>query len=190
MEEYEVKFLAIDPETIEQKVLALGGQKLFDRVYHRVVFDYPDMRLDKAGAWIRVRDEGDQVTMSFKQRQGRKENANDDGMLEEEVVVSNFETTCTILRHIGLTDKFFLENRRVRYVLDGVEVDVDYWPQLEPYLEIEGKNWDEVNETITKLGLDPAEKKIFSTTQVYQLAGINDKEYRRITFKEMLKREV
>ncbi len=191
MEEYEVKYLNIDHKVIEHKVLSLGGEKVFDRIYHRAVFDYPDLRLDKQKSWVRVRDEGDKVTLGYKQRIDSPDNgdsANDGGMIEEEVVVSDFETTCTILRQIGLVDKFFFENRRVRYLLDGVEVDVDYWPQLEPYLEIEGKSWAEVDETIAKLELDPGDKKIFSTTQVYKMAGINDKDYSRITFTEMVKK--
>jgi len=191
MEEYEVKYVNIDPEEIEHKVLTLGGKKVFDRLYHRAVFDYPDLRLDKQKAWVRVRDEGDKVMLGFKQRIGvpdQDNSANDGGMIEEEVEVSDFETTCAILRRIGLTDKFFLENRRVRYLLDGVEIDVDYWPQLEPYLEIEGKSWGEVDATIVKLELDPADKKIFSTTQIYKLAGINDKDYSRVTFAEMVKK--
>lgn len=33
MEEFEVKYLDIDPDEIEQKLVALGAKKMFDRVY-------------------------------------------------------------------------------------------------------------------------------------------------------------
>lgn len=191
MEEFEVKFLGIDPETIEAKILKLGGIKKFDRVFHRAVFDYADLRLDKQAAWVRVRDEGDKTTMSFKQRLGWNPDdphSNDTGMIEEEVVVSNFETACKILRHIGLTDKFFMENRRVQFMLDGVEVDIEYWPMLEPYLEIEADSWVAVDETILRLGLNPAEKKLFSTTQIYAQQGIDDKDYQILTFDKLVKK--
>ena len=191
MEEFEVKFLGIDPETIEAKILKLGGIKKFDRVFHRAVFDYADLRLDKQAAWVRVRDEGDKTTMSFKQRLGWNPDdphSNDTGMIEEEVVVSNFETACKILRHIGLTDKFFMENRRVQYMLEGVEVDIEYWPMLEPYLEIEADSWVAVDETILRLGLNPAEKKLFSTTQIYAQQGIDDKDYQILTFDKLVKK--
>lgn len=189
MQEYEVKFIDIDPQAIEEKVLALDGRKIFDRVFHRVVFDYPDLRLDKQLAWVRVRDEGDKVTMAFKQRQEDDDPiSNDAGMIEEEVEVSDFETACSILRLIGLTDKFFVENRRVQFKLDGVEVDIEYWPLIPPYLEIEGKNWSEVDQTIEKLGLDPNDKKIYSTTQIYAEKGIRDKDYSHLTFKDPRRR--
>lgn len=191
MEEFEVKFLNINPETIEAKLVELGGTKMFDRVFHRAVFDYADLRLDKQAAWVRVRDEGDKTTMSFKQRLGwnaADPHSNDTGMIEEEVVVSDFETACKILRHIGLTDKFFMENRRVQYKLDGVEVDIEYWPMLEPYLEIEADSWAAVDKTIAKLGLDPANKKLFSTTQIYAQNGIDDKDYQILTFDKLVKK--
>jgi adenylate cyclase class 2 len=191
MEEFEVKFLGVDPQAIESRLVELGGTKMFDRMFHRAVFDYADLRLDKRAAWVRVRDEGDRTTMSFKQRLGWNADdphSNDTGMIEEEVVVSDFETACKILRHIGLTDKFFMENRRVQYKLDGAEVDIEYWPMLEPYLEIEAGSWEEVDKTIEKLSLNPADKKLFSTTQIYAQVGIDDKDYQILTFDKLVKK--
>lgn len=89
----------------------------------------------------------------------------------------------------GLTDKFYQENRRVQYRLDGVELDVDYWSQLEPYLEIEGDSWEVVDSMAEKLGFGLAEKKIFSTAQIYASAGIREKDYKIMTFEQMVKRD-
>jgi len=189
MEEREVKFLDIDVAEIEQKILALGGVKQFDRVFKRIVFDYPDLRLDKQAAWVRLRDEGDKVTFSYKQRlEVGDGTSNDKSMLEHEVVVSDFEATAEILRSIGLVDKFYEENRRVQYKIGEVELDIDTWPQLNPYLEIEAPNWGLVDEMIVKLELNPDDKKIYSTNQIYAAAGINENDYSRITFNEMVRR--
>jgi adenylate cyclase class 2 len=192
MHEFEVKFLDIDPAAVIKQVTEAGGNMMYDRIFHRRVFDYPGFHLDKQGAWVRVRDEGDKITLAFKQRLYDTNDAldhDDSGMIEEEVEVSNFETTCTILRHIGLIDKFFIENRRIEYKLDGVRVDIDYWPLIPPYLEIEGENWEDVNATIEKLGLNPADKKIYSATQVYAHYGINDQHYSSLTFDNVARRE-
>ena len=70
MEEIEVKFLNIDPETIQKKLAEIGARKVGEYFYRRRVFDYPDFRLDKQNAWLRLRDEGDRVTLSFKRRIG------------------------------------------------------------------------------------------------------------------------
>ena len=63
MEEIEVKFLNIGPDLIEAKLKKLGAKKVFEKIYKRRVFNYPDLRLDKAGAWVRLRDEGDKIAL-------------------------------------------------------------------------------------------------------------------------------
>ena len=189
MEEIEVKFLNINKEEIEKKLLVLGAVKVGDFFYRRSVFDYADLRLDKEGAWVRLRDEGDKVMLSFKQRLGMQGNSgNDDGMYESETEVGNFDATADILRKIGLTDKFYFENKRTRYVLDGVEFDIDEWPLLSPYLEIEAKSWNDIDKAVALLGFNKEDAKKFSTTQIYALEGINDKDYQIMTFDKQIKK--
>ncbi len=198
MEEIEVKFLNIDAVKIENKLKDIGAEKVFEKLYRRKVFDYPDLRLNNRGAWVRLRDEGDKITLTFKQRLGIKihdsktilysATRNDEGMEEIEIKVEDFEKTAQILTKIGLKEKLYEENRRIRYQLDNIEFDIDFWPQLEPYLEIEAPSWEEIDKAVKLLGLNPADKKIFSTYQIYQLKGIDEKDYQEITFGKMLKK--
>jgi len=191
MQENEVKFLNIDPEEIEKRLEEIGAEKIFDKIYKRRVFDNPDLSLNKKGAYLRVRDEGDKVTFTFKQRLGIKSHdgtQNDDGMEEIEVEVSDFEKTAEIILKLGLIEKFYEENRRIRYKLKSIEFDIDFWPLLEPYLEIEAPSWKEVDKGIELLGLDPKNKKIFSTFQVYQLSGINELDYKILTLEKAIKK--
>jgi adenylate cyclase class 2 len=192
MEEIEVKFLDIDKAALEAKLISLGAEKKGEWLYRRQVFDYPGFTLDKKAAWVRLRDEGSRIMLGYKQRLGVKEGSksgDDAGMYEVEVQVDDFAKTAEFLYKLGLVNKFFLENKRVRYMKDGIEFDIDEWPQLEPYLEIEAQSWEEIDKAIGWLGLKKEDAKKFSTTQVYALAGIKDKEYSRITFAEMVKRE-
>ena len=191
MEEIEVKFLNIDPEKIEEKLKDIGAEKVFEKIYKRKVFDYPDLRFDKREAWIRLRDEGDKITLTFKQRIGVKTHdgtINDKSMEETQIEVNDFEKTAKFLTKIGFIEKFLEENKRIRYQLDDIEFDIDFWPQLEPYLEIEAPSWEKVDEAIKLLDLKPEDKKIFSTYQIYQLKGIDENDYQEITFKRMVKK--
>lgn len=191
MEEIEVKFLNVGPDLIERKLREIGAEKIFDKNYRRKVFDYPDLRLNNKGAWVRLRDEKDKITLTFKQRIGVKTHngtANDKSMEEIEVEVGDFNKTAEILSSIGLKEKLYEENRRIRYLLGSIEFDIDFWPQLEPYLEIEAVSWEEIDRAIQLLGLNPKDKKIFSTYQVYQLKGIDENDYQEITFKNMIKK--
>ena len=191
MEEIELTFIDVDTEALEQKLKDLGAQKVGDFHYRRVVFDYPDFRLDKQAAWVRLRDEGDKVTFTFKQRLGnnlRNTLTGDEGMYESETIVSDFSATRDILLKIGLIEKMYQENKRTRYILDGVECDIDTWPLLDPYLEVEGPSWNEVNTVVEKLGLKPEDGKKFSTNQIYRLKGLDDRNYTKLTFAEQVER--
>ncbi|HUV71626.1 MAG TPA: CYTH domain-containing protein [Clostridia bacterium] len=191
-EEIEIKFLNIDPQKIESKLKKLGAKKVFEKTYRRRVFDYPDLRMDKKGAWLRLRDEGEVITLAFKQRLGVKDHkgqSNDLGMEEIMVEVSDFEKLAKILGRIGLVEKHYLENKRIRYVLEGIEFDIDFYPLIEPFLEIEANSWSEIERAIGLLGLDPKKKRIFSTTQVYALSGISQEDYQWLTFDKVLKKD-
>ncbi|KKU48202.1 hypothetical protein A3H10_01275 [Candidatus Uhrbacteria bacterium RIFCSPLOWO2_12_FULL_46_10] len=189
MQEIEVKFLNINPDELQKKLESIGAVKIGEYFYRRRVFDYPDWRLDKAGAFLRVRDEGDKVTLGFKKRIGVISNdglTSDKGMEEVEVVVDDFNKTAEILLRLGFIEKHYAENKRVRWQKDDIIFDIDYWPGLEPYLEIEALSWEGIDEAINLLELRQEDKKIFSGNQVYALTGVDVGELRRITFDEGL----
>jgi adenylate cyclase class 2 len=191
MEEIELTYIDLDIDKLLAALTSNGAEKVGDYHYRRIVFDYPDFRLDKEAAWVRLRDEGDKVTFTFKQRLGKNLDSllgDDDGMYECETVVQDFDATREILLKIGLIEKMYQENKRTRYILDGVECDIDTWPLLDPYLEIEGKSWDEVRAVAQKLGLQPEDGQKFSTNQIYRLKGLDDRNYTRLTFSEQIER--
>ncbi len=192
MEEIEVKFLDINPTQIKRKLIKLGAKKVFAKVYRRRVFDYPDRKLDREGAWLRLRDEGDSIKLTYKKRLGVKDmhggKINDRGMEEIEVNVSGFDKTAKLFKRLGFIEKFYEENRRVRYLFNGVEIDIDYYPMIKPYLEIEANSWKDVDETINLLGLNPKDRKLITAQQVYALSGIDENDYSVITFEKQLKK--
>jgi len=179
--EIECKFLDVDPVDLEKRLKALGAKREFKRLFKRYVFDYPDLRLHAAKSWLRIRDEGDKVTMTYKQRLGVTEGKSDAGMREIEVEISNFEHTAELLKAIGLSPKFYEENWRTLYRLDDVEFAIDEWPLIPPYLEVESDSWEKVDEASKKLGFDPKDRLVCSTMQVYKKYGIEEMGYKYLT---------
>ena len=186
MVEHEVKFLDIDPEEIEQKLKDLGADFVAEFNYRQRVYDYPDLRLAKEKiAWLRLRTDGTETTLSYKQRLGVKDDGKigtDDGMEEIEVVVSDFAETCNILESIGLVAKFYQEKRRRRYTKDGIEFDIDFWPLIPPYIEIEAESWEEVAKGVNMLGLDENDQQKCSAGQVYEHYGYDDHDFAYLAF--------
>jgi adenylate cyclase class 2 len=67
--EIEAKFLNVDHSTIRKKLKKVGAVRIQSvRLMRRKNFDFKDLSLEKEkSGWVRVRDEGDKVTLSYKQ---------------------------------------------------------------------------------------------------------------------------
>ena len=95
--EIEAKFVNIDIDDIRDKLRALGAtlvQPLRDM--RRVTIDSPTMQAKNA--FLRVRDEGNKTTLTYKQFNA----LSIDGVKEVEVEVSNFDNTIILLAEVGL----------------------------------------------------------------------------------------
>ncbi len=188
-QEFEVKILNIVVENIEEKLKKIGAKKEGDYFYRSCSFDYPGFTLDKEAAWVRLRDEGKKIMLAYKRRLGVKSSSgDDDGMEQVEVEVGDFEMTKHFLLKIGLIVKFEQEKKRTRWKKDDVEFDIDTWPKLEPYLEIESSSDEKVCEAMSWLGIDKKDALRCSTTQIYEMNGVRDKDYISMTFGEWVKR--
>lgn len=191
MEEIEVVFLDVEPEEVERELKRVGAKKKFDRVFKKTVFDFADWRLNAEYAWLRLRDEGDGVRLAYKRRVGPKagKGGSDLGMEEVEVEVSDFKKMTEILQRLGMVVKFEQEQRRIEYELEGVKVDIDFRPLLAPFVEIEGETRKEVLAVAGKLGFRTEEAKVMPAWEIYKLRGIEEADYRILTFEKQVKRE-
>jgi adenylate cyclase, class 2 len=150
--EYEVKFLAIDVDGLRGKLKSLGAElKTPMRLMRRVVIETPE--LHKKDAFVRVRDEGDKVTVTYKEFGNR---TSVDGAKELEVAVSDFEEMSKIFDALDLNinRKSYQESRRETWKLEGAEVVIDEWPWIKPYVEVEGEDEEHVRAVSEKLGFE------------------------------------
>ncbi len=146
--EYEAKFLGVVIDDIRHQLEAAGAvlQKPM-RLMQRVTIDTDFMK--EKDAFLRVRNEGDKVTMTYKQFDALSV----DGAKEHEVVVSDFDETVAILRAAGLSHGSFQESKRETWTHGDVEIMIDEWPWLQPYIEIESTGEAEVRAFSEQLGL-------------------------------------
>lgn len=149
--EYEATFCNINVDEIRDKIKILNG-KLLKPMYNqkRTVFSFPKGHEIKGG-WLRVRDESDKITMTLKIMES---NGSIDGQKEIELVVDSYENAIKLLKTIGAEEKAIQETRRELWKIDRVEIMIDWWPFLEPTIEIEGENESDVKQVAEKLGFD------------------------------------
>ncbi|MFF4339428.1 class IV adenylate cyclase [Kitasatospora sp. NPDC001540] len=172
--EFEAKILAVEPEKMRARLAEAGAEHLGDRFQRRYVYDIPG----RPGTWVRLRDTGTDVTLCVKEIHSDAI----DGVSETETTVGDFDTTNTLLGKLGYQPKAYQENRRSSWTLGGAAIEIDEWPLIPPYLEIEGDSADHVHATATALGLPLAELTSENTTKVYRRYGIDIEAIPRLTF--------
>lgn len=147
--EIEAKFLAVNHDEVRAKLLEVGATCVQPmRLMRRVTIENDD--LVSKNAFVRVRDEGDRVTMTYKQF----DSLSVDGAKEIEIVVNDFDTAVQLLEAAGLPSQSFQESKRETWKMGEVEIVLDEWPWLKTYIEIEASTEAAVRDTASQLGFD------------------------------------
>lgn len=175
--EYELRILEIDVESVVAKLKELGAKHIKDREMKRLVYDL-DKKPDILRKWLRLRHDSEKVTLSVKEIKSQSI----DGTKEIEIVVNDFDETRKLLKEIGLEERFYQENRRNSWKLDEVEIEIDSWPRIPTYLEIEGKSQEAVEKMVEKLGFSLDQTTAIDVKEVYAKYGINVHSIKILTF--------
>lgn len=162
--EIEAKFLQVDKDAMRARLRALGFQLINpEYLMRRKTFDC-GLVFPGKNKWGRVRQEAGRVTMTLKEITG--DGIND--TYEIEVTVDDFGKACEFLECAGMPAKAFQENTRELWRRAGVEVALDTWPGLKPFIEIEAATETEVRAVSEELGFDFRQAVFGSIDLVYE----------------------
>lgn len=164
--EIEAKFLNVNFDEIREKLTELGAvceQPM--RLMRRTIVE-PDFIKERGeNSLLRLRDEGDKVTLTWKEFRDQSLT----GAYERMVTVSDFDEMVEILKAAGLNYRSYQESRRETWTLGDVEIVLDEWPWINPYIEIEGPTEASVKETAEKLGFSWKDAVFGSADVIYKL---------------------
>ena len=163
--EYEATFPNINKDEVRERLKNAGANLVRPEfLQKRMPFNLPKEK-HSPNKFVRVRDEGDKITLSYKSFEGNK--------IEDQkeicLVVNDFDDAVELLKAIGCEPKSFQESKRELWKLDGVEIMIDTWPFLEPLVEVEGKSEEEVKKVSEKLGFDYSKAMFCACTTLYQI---------------------
>lgn len=149
--EIEVKFLEIDKVKLAEKLNYLGAEDKGESHVAEMIFYDRDMKWkDEKNKFVRIRKTKDGSTLTFKHQVADTV----DGTIELEVEVSNEETTRKILEASGLVLYRHQEKKRHKFLLGEVIVDIDTWPKVPTYVEVEGRSEKALRYAASMLGFD------------------------------------
>lgn len=183
--EYEATFINIDKDEIRQRLKDAGATLIKpENLMVRSVFELPSGH-EIEGGWLRVRNENDKITMSLKVVNGDKIEDQKEICLK----IDSFEEGLNFLESIGCELKAYQESKRELWILDEVEITIDEWPYLEPYVEVEGKSEEAVKNVSAKLNFNYGEALFCSVDTLYSnkykiSADYINHEIKRICFNE------
>jgi adenylate cyclase class 2 len=161
--EYEATFLSVDVADLRAKLTALGAVQAFPRtLLTRRIFENDALG---SGRWLRLRDEGTRSTLTLKHV---TDATAIDGTTEIETEVGDLRAMAEILHGLGLREVRYQENYREEWRLDGIVFDIDTWPDLPTFVEIEGPDEATVRRAASLLGFDYSEARFGSVDEIYK----------------------
>ena len=152
MRELETKILDISPRAIAAQLKKLGAKQTFKG---RMVVDwYGPKGLTHAGddPWfLRVRSSGQKTEITWKAHS--KILGASRAHKEINVAAGSHKQACEILAAIGLENYAHQEKDRTSWKLKGWSFDLDKYPNMPAYLEIETTSEQNIQKAIKLLGL-------------------------------------
>jgi adenylate cyclase class 2 len=168
MLEIERKILNINLEEITQKLINLGASKNFSSKINTFYFDYPDLRFKNQDQLLRVRQIGEKVEVCFKFDRSNKGNTRTYKEKEFLSDANQLDDIIDFFTSLGFVQSFFFEKHRTEYIVNNTEIDgtyiqqakfeLDTYPHLDPFLEIESDSSQTIDLLVQKLDLEKHEQ--------------------------------
>lgn len=176
MQEVEVKILEVNPEELEKKLLEIGAVRKSDEILEEWLFDKKEWSVFRGR--VRVRKSGKKVQLAYKETTKKSS----EGNLEIEFEVPDSESALMFVEKMGVPLVRHQQKRRVHYELGELSIDIDFWPKIPPYVEIEGKDLTEIEGVVKKLGIVGRRVEL-DARQIYgEVYGIDIDKIKELVF--------
>jgi adenylate cyclase class IV len=173
--EFEHQFYDFDKKEIISKMKEIKGKHKGTYLFRVQVLIHP---LNTPGTYIRVRDEGFRVTMTYKYQ-----GPNDQYPDEEEVIINDFDLGVNILLGVGCKKKYYYEKIREIWDVKNTEIIFDTNPGIIDKMDVESETVTELKEMLKYFDL-----KVEGHTDKYnELFGITIPKSIDLTFANMKK---
>jgi adenylate cyclase class 2 len=165
--EHEVKFLDVNIEQISKKLAELGAAKVFDedRIVTTFRTNNPEFLASKAS--MKLTEEGKlKLSVSHNNSQGEKETI--------KLFVSRKKEALDLLKVLGYSPDTESTSRRISFEWEGIDFDIDQFPDIPPFMEVDlGESTRSLEEIIALLGLENNVMVDTSTPGIYQRYSID-----------------
>lgn len=213
MIEYEAKVLDVDEAAMRARLEALGAVLILDDITYIEGYDTiddrhgiqtamtstfeqrftpimeeirslsPEADMFSQGAYLRLRREGDRHELIFKHSTPSTQRVKSEVEVSEAILSTEWADVAAWLGSMGLHRIVLQEKKRVSYALPPYRFDIDTWPGVPTYVEVESDSPESVLSGVEMIGADPSDALAISGAAVFDLYGITNP--RRLLFSEV-----
>ncbi|MBI3952497.1 MAG: class IV adenylate cyclase [Candidatus Doudnabacteria bacterium] len=148
--EVEVRFLEIDKGPFLKKLADLGAQDLGEDLLEEIIFYDKGLRWQDDKKFVRLRKQKNQAFLTYKNH--ASETA--DGTEEIEFEVSDMVKAEHFLERLGFMAYRHQQKLRHTFKLGRVLIEIDRWPRIPTYVELEGESEEDLKAAASQLDLD------------------------------------
>ena len=157
---------------------------IYDKFFISIISNYNT----NPNKWVRLRESNNKVKIALKQIYNRKvvdgirqHSIND--VKEIEIEIDSIENGKLILAELGYYPKNYQEKKRISYrFTKNVYIDIDIWPHIPAYLEIEADNEELVYSVLTYLGYNKFDAKFLNADDVFTFYGLDMYSFQELKF--------
>jgi len=149
--EIECRFLEIDKEALIKKLLDLGAEDQGEKLLQEVIIYDKDLKWRNEDKRMRIRNADGKLTLSYKEH---TDHNTVDGTIEIEIGIDNIKQTELLLEKLGFASFRHQEKKRHTFILDSVTFDIDSWPRIPTYVELEGDSEEALKKAAAAVGYD------------------------------------
>ena len=179
--EIETRFLDIDKDQLIKKLVSLGAADNSEEKLEEIIFHAADGSWLGKRKFVRLRKTKDKIKLVYKENVEQAV----DSAREIELEVSDLDLCSEFLSKVGLQPMRQLEKYRHTFKLDDVTVDIDSWPKIPTYVEIEGPSVGSLKTICGKLDMDWEKRFDSDAREVFRHYGYDLDSITVITFNEL-----
>ncbi len=178
--EIEARFLNISVDEIKNKILLHGATDLGENIFEETIFYNKDLSWRNEGKFVRLRVTSNKNVLTYKHIYSETIS----GAEEVELNIESPNRMKLFLEKIGLVQFRVQQKKRHSFKIDNVYLDIDQWPLIPPYLEIEGPSEVEVMRVANVIGLDWEKATFIDARKIIESYGYDVSKYTYFTFEK------
>jgi len=159
----------------------LKGKNPIELLSKEEVHNYIKQFRNNPKKWIRLRKTNNKTTIAIKHILAPN-GTNIQQLLETEIEVPSLSAGKDLLRAMGYVHNSYQEKRRKTYKIEEYEIDIDTWPGIPTYFEVEGKDEDDLEYILGKLGYTMEDTVSCTADEIYEMYGKNMFKERELKF--------